>query len=203
MEINKEYYFDTKEHIKKTKSNKKQIILTNTSCTFDEYITKIKTRYNGKYTNIPCFFISNDGVIYQHYRVGAYSDLMSDYGVEKNSIIISLENVGWLHKDTLTGNVVDWKGSTYSGGFIEKSWRGKKLWSNYKDIQYTKLVELTDYLCLTHGVNREFIGTNIEIENPKKYKGILTRSNYSKNYYDLSPSFDFKKVSELINNSYE
>ena len=151
MEINKEYYFDTNQHIKKTKANKKQIILTNTLCTFDEYITKIKTRYNGKYTNMPCFFISKEGVVYQHYRVTAYNDLMSEYDIEKNAITISLENLGWLHRDMLTGNIVDWKGSIHSGELIEKSWRGKKLWSKYEDIQYTKLVELIDYLCLTHG----------------------------------------------------
>lgn len=199
MIINKEYYFDDKDYIKKTRANKKQIVLINTSCTLEEHITKIGTRYNGKYDRIPCFFISRDGNVYQHFSVKSYNKLMSEYNIEKNVITIAVENVGWLYKDTLTGDMVDWKGSKYIDGIIEIPWRGKKYWATYPEIQYTKLAELVDYLCKEYGVVKEFIGTNIVVDKPNYFKGIVNRSNYSKNYYDLSPAVDFKKLTKLIN----
>ena len=203
MEINKGFYFKDKEHTTKTKAKKKQIILTNTTCTFEEYLVKIKTRYNGKYTKVPCFSISRDGDVYQHYDVNSYNDMLSEYGIEKNGITVALENVGWLHKDVITGKLVDWKGSYYTKSVINIPWRGKKVWADYTETQYTKLVELIDYLSLKHGIEKDFVGTNIIIDKPGQHKGILNRSNYSKNYYDLSPAFDFKKLTKLINKSYE
>jgi len=202
MKINNEHYFDDKDHVTKTKAKKKQIVLTNTDCTFNEYLTKIKTRYNGKYTRVPCFSISKEGDVYQHYPVNSYNELMSEYGMEKNVIVVAIENHGWLKKDMLTGELVNWKGSHYEGDLVEKPWRGKKIWSTYNDIQYTKLAELIDYLCLKHGIEKDFVGTNTIIDKPNYHRGILNRSNYSKNYYDLSPAFNFKKLSELINENY-
>jgi frataxin-like iron-binding protein CyaY len=122
---------------------------------------------------------------------------MEEHQIEKHCITIALENVGWLFKDSLTGKFTTWKGVEYSGDVIEIPWRNKKYWSTYSDDQYTKLAELIDYLCIQHNIIKEFIGNNIVVNKPNNYKGILNRSNYTKNYYDLSPAADFKKLNEL------
>lgn len=203
MVINKEYYFDDTEHIQKNRTKKKQIILLNTSCTKDEYFTKIKTRFNGKYNRLPCFFISQDGETHQHFNPVYYSKLMEPQQIEKHSITIAVENVGWLFKDSLNGKMITWSGNEYTGDFIEVHWRNKKYWATYTDEQYAKLAELVDYLCIEYNIIKDFIGNNIVINKPNSYRGVLNRSNYSKNYYDLSPAMDFKKLNELINKEYE
>jgi hypothetical protein len=203
MVINKEYYFDDSEHIQKNRTKKKQIILLNTSCTKDEYFTKIKTRFNGKYNRLPCFFISKDGEIHQHFNPNYYSKLMEQQQIEKHSITIAVENVGWLFKDSLNGKMITWSGNEYTGDFIEVPWRNKRYWATYTDEQYAKLAELVDYLCIEYNIIKDFIGNNIVINKPNTYRGVLNRSNYSKNYYDLSPAMDFKKLNELINKEYE
>ena len=127
MVINKDFYFNDSDHIQKSKTKKKQIVLINSLSTLEEHLIKIKTRYNGKYTNIPCFFVSKDGQIYQHFNSNYYSSLMNEQRVEKQVIVIALENVGWLYKDTLNGNFVTWKGSVYDGEVTGIPWRNKKL----------------------------------------------------------------------------
>jgi len=203
MLINKEYYFVDAEHIQKNRTKKKQIILLNSSCVLDEYLTKLRTRFNGKYNRLPCFFITQTGEIYQHFNPVYYSKLMEPQQIEKHSITIALENVGWLYRDSLTGKLTTWKGVEYSGEYVEIPWRNKKYWATYSEDQYTKLAELIDYLCIEHNIIKDFIGNNIVVNKPNNYKGILNRSNYSKNYYDLSPATDFKKLNELINKEYE
>lgn len=203
MLINKEYYFDDSNHIQKNRTKKKQIILLNSGCSLDEHLTKIKTRFNGKYDRLPCFFISQTGEIYQHYNPIYYSLLMEGHQIEKHSITITLENVGWLFKDSLTGKFTNWKGVEYTGELVEVPWRNKKYWATYSNEQYEKLAELIDYLCIQHNIIKEFIGNNIVVNKANNYRGILNRSNYSKNYYDLSPAADFKKLNELIEKEYE
>lgn len=198
MKINKEFYFNGPDNVQKSKTKKKQIVLINSLCTLDEHIVKIKTRYNGKYTKMPCFFVSKNGEIYQHFDPNNYNNLMDEQRVEKQVIVIALENVGWLYKDALSGNFITWKGTTYDGDVSEVPWRNKKYWANYTDEQYDELVELINYLCIEHNIIKEFVGNNVIIEKPNNYRGILNRSNYSKNYYDLSPAMNFKKLKELI-----
>ena len=200
MIINKDFYFNDEDHIKKSKTKKKQIVLINSSSTFDEYFVRIKTRYNGKYTKVPCFFVSREGEIYQHFNTDYYNELMIEQGVEKQVIVIALENVGWLFKDSLNGNFVTWSGNKYEDNVCEKPWRNKRYWAEYTEKQYTELAELIDYLCIKHNIIKEFVGNNVIIDKPHYYRGILNRSNYSKNYYDLSPAADFNKLKELIEN---
>ncbi len=200
MTINKNYYFNDSDHIQKNKTKKKQIVLINSMCTLDEHLVKIKTRYNGKYNRMPCFFISRTGEVYQHFDSNYYNLLMDEQKVEKQSIVISLENVGWLNKDHLNGQFITWKGTTYSEPIKEVPWRNKKYWAEYTDNQYDELVKLINYLCIEHSIVKEFIGNNVIIDKPNNFRGILNRSNYSKNYYDLSPAMDFKKLKELIEN---
>jgi hypothetical protein len=66
-----------------------------------------------------------------------------------------------------------------------------------------KLAELIDYLCIEHNIIKDFIGNNIIVNKPNTHRGIMNRSNYTKNYHDLSPAADFKTINELINKEYK
>lgn len=196
-EINKDYYFNN--IIKKNKSKKKQIILLNTEVPIANFLTKISTRYNKNYTKIPTFTIARDGKIFQHYNPTFSSELFTDPNINKQSITIALENVGWLNYNKATNKYIDWRDDIYDGEVINKPWRGKKLWADYTDTQFFVLIKLIDYLCIEHSIEKYFIGNNVIIKNPIAFKGILNRSNYFKNYYDLTPAFDFEKLTENIN----
>jgi len=200
VKLNKDYYFTGDTHIKKTRVKKKQIILLNTGCNFDDHITKITNRFNGKYTKLPTFTIDNSGNIFQHYDPLYYTDIIDNEDVNKQSIIIAVENVGWLNYDEKTNQYEDWSGAKYQSDILEKPWRLKKYWSTYTNEQYLALIELINYLCIEYSIDKKFVGSNIIINKPNKINGILTRSNFSKNHHDLTPAFDFEKLTELINN---
>jgi hypothetical protein len=111
--------------------------------------------------------------------------------------------VGWLTKDIALEKYFTWKGSEYLGDVVEIPWRNRKHWATYSEEQYLKLAELIDYLCIHYDVVKDFIGNNIVINKPNVERGILNKSNYTKNTYDLSPAADFKKINELINKEYK
>ena len=56
---------------------------------------------------------------------------------------------------------------------------------------------LTD-LCNDLSIDKNFIGHNVRVEGVEKFKGIVTRSNYSEYFTDLSPAFNFDKIKEII-----
>ena len=77
---------------------KKQIILTNTGRDVEEYLTSLKYRMNGKFKRIPHYIVTKDGKIIQTLPDEAYSNYFTEPNVNRNSIIISFENLGWLEK---------------------------------------------------------------------------------------------------------
>jgi hypothetical protein len=61
-------------------------------------------------------------------------------------------------------------------------------------------LELIDYLCIELSVEKNFVGNNVFLDDAIKFKGVLTRSNFNKNYNDLTPAFNFEKLIKKINN---
>lgn len=184
----------------KTRQNKKQIVLLNTGYPIDDFITKLKLRFNKKYNKIPAYTISRSGILYQHYNPKNYSPLFDKDDINKAVIPIAIENVGWLEYHKKTDAYLDWRGIKCNGAVIETNWRGKKLWADYTDEQVIVLSELINYLCIEYSIEKNFIGNNVLTHKPMNFKGILNRSNFSKNHYDLTPAFDFEKLTKLINN---
>jgi hypothetical protein len=197
--LNRDHFFDTHKHIQKNRTKKKQIVLINTGCSIDDYITRINLRYNKQYKKIPTFTIARSGAIYQHYDPINTSQILDNQDFDKQSIVIALENIGWLQYNEDLNTYIDWKGTTYHEPIIEKLWRSKKYWAQYTEEQFLILTELIDYLCLEYSINKNFIGNNVTTHKPINYKGILNRSNFSKNHYDLTPAFNFEKLTEIIN----
>ena len=117
--------------------------------------------------------------------------MISDY-INKNSIIISLENLGWLEKEPLKDQHINWIGNIYKGNIIEKKWRDYFFWHPYSDIQLTVCAELCKMLTEKFSIDKKCIGHNTKVDGVQKYNGIITRSNLDSEYTDVSPAFDFE-----------
>lgn len=195
--LNKDHYFEN--NIFRVESKKEKIVLINTLAPIEDYLTKLSLRYNKKYTKIPTFTIDRNGVIYQHLNPDKYSKILDNDSLDSQAIVIALENVGWLNFDPIFQDYCDWRGNLYEGSVIEIPWRNKKYWAAYTNEQFSSLIHLIDYLCNEHTINKNFIGNNV-LSGIKNFKGIINRSNFSKNHFDLSPAFDFEELTKQINN---
>jgi hypothetical protein len=199
--LNNEYVIEN-ENIKKFDELKDKIVLINTQLPIGDYLTKLKSRYGGNYDKTPTFTIDRVGVIYQHIPDEYTSKILDNDSLGRQAIVIALENVGWVDCDDVLNQYYDWRGLIYSEPTVNISWRGKKYWAQYSDLQFSSLIELIDYLCKEHSINKNFIGNNVMC-SIKNYNGIINRSNFSKEHYDLTPAFNFEKLTEIINNTYE
>lgn len=179
---------------------KKQIILCNTSREVGEYLTSLKFRYNGKYDKIPNFIISRKGEVIQTLDEKGYTKYYGDEFIDKNSIFISLENLGWLEKKPLTQDYITWNGSIYKGKVFEKKWRDYFFWEPYNEEQILSTAKLCSDLCETFGIEKLCVGHNTKVEGMKRFEGISSRSNYDTRFTDLSPSFDFETLIKNIEN---
>lgn len=177
---------------------KKQIILCHTSREVDEYLTSLNFRYNGRYNRIPNFIITKKGSILQLLSETAHSEFFQDDLINKNSIIISLENLGWLEKKPLTNEYINWNGSIYNGEVFEKKWRDFFFWEPYKNSQYESLASLCKQLTEIFHIEKKCIGHNTKVEGIQNYGGIITRSNLNTYYTDLNPSFNFENFVKKI-----
>lgn len=179
-------------------TNKKRIILAHTSAKLPDHFAKLHTRLNGKYDRSPAFTISKTGVIYQHFDSSFYTSFMVDKSLHEDSIIVCLENMGPLFKNDIDGSYVDWKGNRFRGRVFEKSWRERKYWDKYTQKQIHALIQLVDYLCIEHNIEKKFIDSNIIKTDAKDFNGITCRSNFESKRFDLNPSMDFNKLNEKL-----
>lgn len=182
------------------KNNKKtQIIITHTSRDINEYLMSLKYRLNGVYSKIPNYVISREGEILQLLKNEDYSNFFYDNNINKKSIIISLENLGWLEKEPLKNNYINWIGNIYYGKVFERKWRDFYFWQPYTKIQLESATELIKIICDEMHIPKKFIGHNTKINGIENFKGVLTRSNYSLVNTDVSPAFDFDFFNKSFN----
>ena len=190
------------KHFKEVgKQNKKtQIILCHTSREVEEYFTSLKFRYNKHYDKIPNYVISRDGEVFQLLSDNSYSNFFSNEKINKNSIIISLENLGWLEKKPLTNYYINWNGSIYNEQVYEKKWRDFFFWQPYTTNQIKTMAELCNQLMNSLQINKRCIGHNTRVEGVDNYRGVVSRSNFETNFTDLNPSFNFETFTKLFEN---
>lgn len=171
---------------------KKQIILTHTSRNINDYISSLKFRHNGKFDKIPHYIIGKEGSIYRALSDTAYSNFFKNINVNRNSIIISLENLGWLEKRPLTDYYVNWISDIYKGDIYERKWRDYFFWEPYPEKQIEACAELCNSLIKEFSIDKKCIGHNTKVDGIERYEGVVTRSNFNSDYTDLSPSFNFE-----------
>ena len=196
MNINNDYIINN-TNIEKYETIKDKIVLINTSLPIGDYLNKLTLRFSGNYNKIPAYTVDRCGVVYQHYDPKLTSNCLSDDSLDAQAIVISLENVGWLDNDGC-----DWRGVKYDGEITETMWRGKKYWATYTNKQFLSLIDLIDYLSKEHNINKKFIGDNV-LRSVNHYQGVINRSNFSKQHFDLTPAFEFDRMVKTLNIEYE
>lgn len=196
LEIKKYGKFPKFEKNKK----KKQIILCHSFRPKENYLNGLKYRKNGEYGKIPNYFITKEGEILNLISDDSYSKFFSDSDVNRNSIVICLENLGWLNKTPLGLSYSNWIGDIYSKTIFERKWKDKIFWEPYSEEQLLSLVELSKKLLTKFSIDNKFIGHNTKVDGTKLFNGIVCRSNYNSRYTDISPAFQYEKFKNLIEN---
>lgn len=179
---------------------KNQIILTHTSRNLNDYILSLKFRFNGKFQRIPHYIVDREGLVYQLIPNNEYTKFFTDENLNKNSIIVSLENYGWLEKEPLNNQYVNWIGDIYKGEVYEKKWRDYFFWHPYTKEQITSTALLCVKLSEEVSIKKNFVGHNTKINGIEKFEGVVTRSNYESDATDVSPSFNFELFTKTIEN---
>lgn len=174
-------------------------MLTHTSRGVSYYMMTLKYRYGGNYERIPHYLINKDGEVKNFFESKYSSNFFGVKKIDNKSIIICLENNGWLKKHHLSGKFMNWIGDIYFKTPFEKKWRGYGFWDPYTDEQYDALSKLINELSEEFNIPKEFIGHNTKVTGVENFKGITSRSNYSDVYTDVSPAFDFEKLKQKTN----
>jgi N-acetyl-anhydromuramyl-L-alanine amidase AmpD len=179
---------------------KKQIILCHTSREVGEYLSSLNFRYNGKFDKIPNYVITREGKILQLLSDTSHTNYFTEENVNRNSIIICLENLGWLEKKPLTNYYINWKGSIYKEQVYEKKWRDYFFWQPYTTSQIKSTADLCNQLTQTLRIENKCIGHNTKVDGVASYEGIISKSNFSSDFTDLNPSFNFETFRKLLEN---
>jgi len=179
---------------------KHQIILTHTSRNINDYLQSLKFRFNGDFKRIPNYIITREGKILQLLGNAEHSEYFKEPNINRNSIIISLENLGWLQKEPLTDHYINWIGDIYKGNVFEKKWRDYFFWQPYTETQIDNLGVLCKELFKSVKIKSHIVEHNTKISGIEKYCGIVTKSNFGVDYTDVSPAFKFNELLKKIEN---
>ena len=179
---------------------KHQIIISHSSRPIEEYLLSLKYRYNGKFPRVPNYVITRDGRVLELLSKTEHSNFFRESNINRNSIIIVLENLGWLQKEPLKDYYVNWNGDIYNGIVFEKKWRDYFFWQPYTTTQLSLTADLCNKLFKEMSIPNKVIGHNTRINGIEKFEGVITRSNFDINYTDVSPAFNFDEFLKNIEN---
>lgn len=179
---------------------KKQIILCHTAREAEEFLASLEFRYNGKFDKIPNYLVKNNGEVIQFLCNNCYSNFFEDSEINKNAIIVVLENLGWLEKKPLKDYYINWKGSIYKGEVFEKKWRDFFFWHPYTEKQLESTAKLCNKLIEELSIEKKILGHNTRVDGVLEYEGIISRSNIDSRYTDLNPSFNFEAFTKFFEN---
>jgi N-acetyl-anhydromuramyl-L-alanine amidase AmpD len=180
--------------------NKKQIVLVHTSRSLFDYVVSLKTRYNGKPQKLPHYIVGQDGKVIQLLDDNVNGNYFNNITINYKSIVISLENLGWLEKEPLKNHHINWIGNIYKEKVVDRKWRDYFFWHPYTEIQLENTAKLCNKLSKKHNINSNFIGHNTKVKGSETFLGIITRSNFDEYATDISPAFDFERFNNLLKN---
>lgn len=181
-------------------SEKKQIVLGNTFNTNMQHAIGWGTRYNGKYKKTAAFTIDKRGLIYQHFDPKYYSRYFNTADQNTKSILVLIENYGWLVKDNKKDKYINWFGQTYidNDDIMEKKWRDYMYWAPYNNKQLESAIYLILKLCSEFNIPKIAVGHNTKIDDLYEFEGVLYKSNIEKHYTDLNPNWKFDIFKEKV-----
>lgn len=178
--------------------NKKQIVLCHTAREVGEYLTSLRFRHNENFERVPHFIVTREGKILQLLKLNETNNFFGIKTKNSETIVVCLENLGWLMKKPLSTTYLNWIGNIYNEEVYEKRWRDYGLWQPYPQIQIEKTVELCRWICQESSIPRKFVGHNTKVDGIELFQGICTRSNFDQRYTDLSPAFDFNTFKKNV-----
>ncbi len=192
--INRDEYKLFKNNYIPIKTDKKRIVIGNSfSFNMGHYYGWL-TRHNGNYKKTAHYTIGINGEIYEHYNPDYYSEIINYPDFDKTTILILIENEGWLIKDLNHENrYITYVGNIYNrteSVFIKK-WRGNKYWAPYNEVQVNSLANLVNELCERFNITKDVVSHNTKISNGYTYNGVLYKSNLNSYFTDINPSWDF------------
>lgn len=181
---------------------KKQIVIGHTGTKGMRHFTKWTTRLNGNYKKTAAFTISKSGQVFNHFDPIYSSNILNNPHLDKRSIVILLENEGWLVKDPENNEFIDWLGHIYNKPeeVTGRLWRNYKYWIPYTKEQFESCVVLVNHLCKEFYISRNAVPHNTKLDDFMDFEGILYRSNIDVNYTDLNPTWDFNLFKQRIEN---
>jgi hypothetical protein len=177
---------------------KKQIVIGHTNNNEMKHVVGWKKRHNGKYNKTAAFTIDAAGVVYKHFDPKYQSKYFGKLELDTKSIIILLENDGWLTRKNANSAFYNWKGDIYNGKVIGKLWRGFNMWSHYSDKQFEASAELVTMLCDEFFIPNVAMSHNTKIDDLSDYHGVVYKSNIEKYYTDLSPAWNCEEFKNKI-----
>lgn len=180
---------------------KKQIVIGHTNNHDMKHVVGWKKRNNGQYNKTAAFTIDAAGVVYKHFDPKYQSKYFGKLELDTKSIIILLENDGWLTRKNANSAFYNWKGDIYNGRVVGKLWRGNNSWSHYTDNQFESCVELVNMICDEFFIPNVAMSHNTKIDDLSDFQGVVYKSNIERYYNDLSPAWnceEFKNKVEQI-----
>lgn len=180
--------------------DKTQIILTNTCRNVKDFLQSLKYRFNGKYDRIPNYIVTREGHILQLLENDEYSNYNRIPSVDKNSIIVCMENLGWLEKEPLKNSHINWIGDIYNQKVFNRKWRDYFFWQPYSEEQIILTAKLCVELTKETSIPLKSVEHNTKINGIEKFEGIVTRSNFDSDFTDVSPAFNFEFFIKHLNN---
>jgi N-acetyl-anhydromuramyl-L-alanine amidase AmpD len=198
----KKYKLSIKNYIP-IDTQKNQIIIGNTLNDDMRHYIGWTTKLNGNYKKTAPFTISRNGEVYQHFNPKYFSKFFGNNNdLNTKSIVILLENYGYLFKNHEKNVFITWNGDIYKQQdlVVEKRWRGYQFWAEYTEKQLESLVELVCFLCDRFNIPLSVIGHNTKVFQLEDFKGVLYKSNLESYYSDPNPNLDYEKLKTKIEN---
>ena len=191
-------YYDIESIDREKKVRKQQIMLGHTSRDIYNYKKSLEIRHNGNYKKLPHFLISKKGEVTDICPINKLTNFFGHPYVDNNCIFILLENEGWLKKSKSQNRLCDWLGNIYKGEVVERKWRGSIFWATYTEEEIKSLCKLLNKITDQFSIPKDFIGHNVKVDGVENFKGVVCRSNYSDYYTDLSPAFNYEKLTKIL-----
>jgi len=179
---------------------KKIIVIGHTNNRDMRHVKGWLHRHNGNFKKTAAFTIDLNGSVYRHFDPKFHSRYFNCVELDTKTIVILLENEGFLVKDEIKNEFITWIGDIYNkpNEIVEKKWRGQEFWAPYSDEQIESAYLLIKQLCDEFFIPIKPIGHNTKISDLLDEKTILYKSNLDKNYTDLSPSWDFNNFKNKL-----
>jgi len=192
MTINKEKYKLPLSNYLSIESEKTWIALGHTFNHDMKHFIGWQHRYNGEYKKTAAYTIAKDGTIYEHFDPSFTANVFDTKEFNMKTIVILMENDGWLVHNTFTDEYLTWFGDIYKDPkeVVSRRWRGYSYWAPYSEEQLESAVLLSKHLCRRFNIPMVAIGHNTKSERLVDYQGVLCKSNIEKHYTDLNPSWD-------------